>query len=318
MLTVPIPPALENKEANAGTPSHCIPPCTMGRSIPNISVNFVLIIQTIIMGIVQGITEWLPISSTGHMILVDEFMKMNLSPSFMETFLVVIQFGSILAVVFLYFEKLNPFASRKGRDSSLFLGSTCLKKETVSLYMKVMVGVIPAAVVGLFLDDWINDHFFNAYTVAATLIIYGVAFIVVENRINTPKTKDLNLLDYKTAFLIGVFQILALIPGTSRSGSTIIGATILGCSRFVAAEFSFFLAIPVMLGASALKLFKSGFDFSGTEVSILVLGMVVAFGVSVCAIKFLMGYIRKHDFKGFGYYRIILGVLLIAYFVIAK
>lgn len=281
-------------------------------------MNIILFVQTIIMGIVQGITEWLPISSTGHMILFDEFMKMNVSDNFMETFLVVIQFGSILAVLFLYFDKLNPFAKKTELGKVEVIGNTIIKKQTISLYMKVLVAVFPAAVIGLLFDDKLDELFYNAHTVAATLIIYGIAFIIVENKRITPHTEKLDDLSYKTALLIGVFQILALIPGTSRSGSTIIGATIIGCSRFVAAEFSFFLAIPVMLGASALKLLKSGLGFSGQEWAVLVLGMIVAFVVSVLAIKFLMGYIRKHDFKGFGYYRIILGILLLVYFFIIK
>lgn len=278
-------------------------------------MNLILLIQTVIMGIVQGITEWLPISSTGHMILVDEFMKMNVSEVFMETFLVVIQFGSILAVLFLYFDKLNPFASKKERESCQLVGNTCIKKETLSLYMKVLVAVLPAAVIGLAFDDKLDELFYNAPTVAFTLILYGIIFIIVERKEKTYKVESLSELSYRTALLIGVFQILALIPGTSRSGSTIIGATIIGCSRLVAAEFSFFLAIPVMLGASALKLLKSGLAFSAQEWTVLVVGMVVAFAVSILAIKFLMGYIRKHDFKGFGYYRIILGLLLVVYFL---
>lgn len=281
-------------------------------------MNFLLVVQTVIMGIVQGITEWLPISSTGHMILFDEFMKMNVSDVFMETFLVVIQFGSILAVLFLYFDKLNPFVSIKNKGKYELAGSLPIKKETLILYTRVLIAVIPAAIVGLLFDDWIDEHFYNAYTVAVTLIIYGFAFIVIENRKTKPSIESLSDISCKTAFLIGVFQILALIPGTSRSGSTIIGAALLGCSRFVAAEFSFFLAIPVMLGASALKLIKSGMGFSPDEWGILVIGMVTAFLVSVAAIKFLMGFIRKHDFKGFGYYRIVLGILLIIYFIFIK
>lgn len=280
-------------------------------------MDILLFIQTIIMGIVQGITEWLPISSTGHMILFDEFMKMQVSEKFMETFLVVIQFGSILAVVFLYFSKLNPFTC-KGTDTDIKLvGNTFLKRDTLTLYIKVLVGVIPAAVIGLLFEDKINEIFFNSYVVSVALIVYGIAFIIIESRKKEPKHTDLDALSYKTAFLIGMFQILALIPGTSRSGSTILGAVIIGCSRFVAAEFSFFLAIPVMLGASALKLLKAGFGFTLEEWGVLIVGMVTAFAVSVAAIKFLVGYIRKHDFKGFGYYRIILGVILIAYFVFA-
>ena len=270
------------------------------------------------MGIVQGITEWLPISSTGHMILFDEFMKMKVSPEFMETFLVVIQFGSILAVLLLYFNKLNPFVRKSEKTKYECIGNTCIKKETFTLYLKVLVAVLPAAVIGLLFDDWLDEHFYNSYTVSITLIVYGIAFIIVENRKRKATIQTLEDLNYKTALLIGVFQLLALIPGTSRSGSTIIGATLLGCSRNTSAEFSFFLAIPVMLGASALKLLKSGMNFTTNEWIVLVVGMVTAFLVSVAAIKFLVGYIRKHDFKGFGYYRIILGILIILYFFVIK
>ncbi len=279
-------------------------------------MNFILFIQSVLMGIVQGITEWLPISSTGHMILLDEFIKMNVSETFMETFLVVIQFGSILAVVFLYFNKLNPFVSKANREEFELLGNTNIKKETLSLYGKVLIAVLPAAITGLLFDDKLDELFYNAHTVSVTLILYGIIFIVVESREKKYKVTDINSLSYKTAFVIGLFQILALIPGTSRSGSTIIGATLIGCSRFVAAEFSFFLAIPVMLGASALKLLKSGLGFTYSEWMVLATGMIVAFLVSVAAIKFLMGYIRKRDFKGFGYYRIVLGILLILYFIV--
>ena len=282
-------------------------------------MDILLFIQTIIMGIVQGITEWLPISSTGHMILFDEFMKMQVSEKFMETFLVVIQFGSILAVVFLYFSKLNPFTC-KGTDTDIKLvGNTFLKRDTLTLYLKVLVGVIPAAVIGLLFEDKINEIFFNSYVVSVALIVYGIAFIIIESRKKEPKHTDLDALSYKTAFLIGMFQILALIPGTSRSGSTILGAVIIGCSRFVAAEFSFFLAIPVMLGASALKLLKAlmeGVVFTGAEWITLTLGTLVSFVVSVLAIKFLVSYIRKHDFKGFGYYRIVLGIIILLYYLI--
>ena len=279
-------------------------------------MSFLLVIQTFIMGIVQGITEWLPISSTGHLILFNEFMKMDVSDNFLETFKVVIQFGSILAVIVLYFSKLNPFTSHVDNNYKIS-NKIYLKKQTVDLYLKVLVGVIPAAVIGLLFDDIIEGYLSTPFVIAVALIFYGVVFIIIENRKFTPKYNDIDNLSYKTAFLIGVFQILALIPGTSRSGSTIIGATIIGCSRFVAAEFSFFLAIPVMFGASALKLIKSGLNFSSAEWYTLALGMVVAFVVSVAAIKFLMGYIRKHDFKGFGYYRIILGIILILYFCFA-
>lgn len=270
-------------------------------------MSMLLTVQAIILGIVQGITEWLPISSTGHMILVNEFLKMNVSESFMDTFLVVIQFGSILAVVALYFNKLNPFSPSKSPEE---------KRNTYTLWLKVIIAVIPAGVIGVLFDDAINSVFYNSYTVAATLIIYGVLFIVIENARIREKYTSFDSISFKTAFLIGVFQVLALIPGTSRSGSTILGASIIGCSRAIAAEFSFFLAIPVMLGASALKLAKAGFAFSPQEWGVLAVGMITAFAVSVAAIKFLMSYIRKHDFKGFGYYRIILGIIVLAYFML--
>lgn len=273
---------------------------------------FLELLKAAFFGIVQGITEWLPISSTGHMILFEQFIHMNVSKDFWDMFLVVIQFGSILAVVLLYFHKLNPFSPRK---------SPVQKRDTWSLWGKVLVAVIPAAVIGLLFDDFITDKLYGYVTVAITLIVYGIAFIIVENmdRTKHPTIRNFEQLDYKTALFIGVFQILALIPGTSRSGSTIIGATLLGCSRYVATEFSFFLAVPVMLGASLLKIvkffIKTGVGFTGTEVGILLVGMIVAFVVSVFAIKFLMGYIRKHDFKAFGYYRIVLGIIVIIYAV---
>ncbi|CAK7018875.1 undecaprenyl-diphosphate phosphatase [Eubacterium sp. AM05-23] len=273
---------------------------------------FLELLKAAFFGIVQGITEWLPISSTGHMILFEQFIHMNVSKDFWDMFLVVIQFGSILAVVLLYFHKLNPFSPKK---------SPVQKRDTWSLWGKVLVAVIPAAVIGLLFDDFITDKLYGYVTVAITLIVYGIAFIVVENmdRTKRPTIRHFEQLDYKTALFIGVFQILALIPGTSRSGSTIIGATLLGCSRYVATEFSFFLAVPVMLGASLLKIvkffIKTGIGFTGTEIGILLVGMIVAFVVSVFAIKFLMGYIRKHDFKAFGYYRIVLGIIVIIYAV---
>ena len=273
---------------------------------------FLELLKAAFFGIVQGITEWLPISSTGHMILFEQFIHMNVSKDFWDMFLVVIQFGSILAVVLLYFHKLNPFSPRK---------SPVQKRDTWSLWGKVLVAVIPAAVIGLLFDDFITEKLYGYVTVAITLIVYGIAFIVVENmdRTKHPTIRNFEQLDYKTALFIGVFQILALIPGTSRSGSTIIGATLLGCSRYVATEFSFFLAVPVMLGASLLKIVKffvkTGVGFTGMEIGILLIGMAVAFVVSVFAIKFLMGYIRKHDFKAFGYYRIALGIIVIIYAV---
>lgn len=270
---------------------------------------FFEILKAIFLGIVEGITEWLPISSTGHMILVDEFIELNASAEFKEMFFVVIQLGAILAVVLLYFNKLNPFAPSKSKQEKL---------DTMSIWYKVVVGVLPAAVIGLLFDDWLDEHFYNYQTVAITLILYGVLFIVIENSNKGKETKinEFSDLSYKTAFLIGMFQVLSLIPGTSRSGATILGAIILGSSRYIAAEYSFFMSIPIMFGASALKLVKFGFVFTDTEIIILLSGMIVAFLVSVVAIKFLMGYIKKNDFKAFGWYRIILGALVLGYFLI--
>lgn len=269
------------------------------------------LLKVLILGVVEGITEWLPISSTGHMILVEEFVKLNVTPEFMEMFRVVIQLGAILAVCILYFHKLNPFAPSKSKAQ---------KMDTMTLWFKVIVGCLPAAVIGLAFDDMLDEIFYNPPTVAATLIIYGILFILVENhnKGKRPTTRKLSQLTYKTAFFIGLFQVLALIPGTSRSGATIIGAMILGTSRFVATEFSFFLSIPVMFGASLLKMLKFGFAYTSAEVIILVTGMLIAFIVSVIAIKFLMGYLKKHDFKAFGIYRIVLGILVAAYFLLVK
>ena len=266
-------------------------------------------LKVILLGIVEGITEWLPISSTGHMILVDEFIKLNVSEAFMEMFLVVIQLGAILAVCVLYFHKLNPFSPKK---------TTVQKKETLQLWGKVIVGCVPAAIIGILFDDTIDALFYNPQTVSFTSILYGILFIVVENynKNRKPSTNTLADLTYKTAIFIGCFQILALIPGTSRSGATILGAMILGTSRFVAAEYSFFLSIPVMFGASLLKMLKYGFSFTGNEMLYLIVGMVVAFAVSILAIKFLLGYIKKNDFKAFGVYRIVLGVIVAAYFLL--
>ena len=266
-------------------------------------------LKVILLGIVEGITEWLPISSTGHMILVDEFIKLNVSEAFMEMFLVVIQLGAILAVCVLYFHKLNPFSPKK---------TTVQKKETLQLWGKVIVGCVPAAIIGILFDDTIDALFYNPQTVSFTLILYGILFIVVENynKNRKPSTNTLADLTYKTAIFIGCFQILALIPGTSRSGATILGAMILGTSRFVEAEYSFFLSIPVMFGASLLKMLKYGFSFTGNEMLYLIVGMVVAFAVSILAIKFLLGYIKKNDFKAFGVYRIVLGVIVAAYFLL--
>ncbi|CZR96663.1 MULTISPECIES: undecaprenyl-diphosphate phosphatase [unclassified Clostridioides] len=263
------------------------------------------VFKAVILGIVQGITEWLPVSSTGHMILVDEFIKLNFSDTFISTFLVVIQFGSILAVLVIFFKKLNPFDSSKNIKQ---------KKETVRLWLKVIIAVIPSGVIGILFEDDIDRLFFNSTVVAIALIVYGIIMIGLEKRNKRPKYKDFSQVTYKLALCIGLFQCLALIPGTSRSGSTIIGAVLLGASRYVAAEFSFFLAIPTMLGASALKLLKAGFGFSGFEWLILGVGSIVAFIVSIVVIKFFMDYIKKHDFKVFGYYRIVLGIIVLAYF----
>jgi undecaprenyl-diphosphatase len=272
-------------------------------------VMYVELFKAFLLGVVEGITEWLPISSTGHMILVEEFIQLNASEAFKEMFFVVIQLGAILAVVLLYFNKLNPFSSWKSKQEKI---------NTMRIWCKVIVGVLPAAVLGILFDDWLDEHFYNYMTVSIMLIVYGVLFIVIENR-NKRKKASINSfseLSYITAFLIGMFQVLSLIPGTSRSGATILGAIILGTSRYVAAEYSFFLSIPVMFGASALKLVKFGLSFTGAEIAVLVTGMIVAFAVSVISIRFLMVYIKNNDFKAFGWYRIILGILVIGYFIL--
>ena len=272
-------------------------------------------IKALIIGVVQGITEWLPISSTGHMILVDEFLHLNVSKEFMDMFLVVIQFGSILAVLVLFFHKLNPFSPKK---------TPAEKRQTFGIWGKVIVGSVPAAVLGLLFNDLLTTYLYNYQTVALMLIVYGVLFILLENRNNRrrPRINTLEQLDYKTAFLMGSFQVLAMVPGTSRSGSTILGAMLIGTSRYVAAEFSFFLAIPVMFGASGLRIVKygleTGFTMNGVEWMVLLTGLVVAFLVSLAAIKFLMGFIKKHDFKPFGYYRIALGLLVLLYFWLVR
>lgn len=270
---------------------------------------YIELIKAIILGIVEGITEWLPISSTGHMILVEEFIKFNASAEFMEMFRVVIQLGAIMAVVLLYFHKLNPFAPSKTLKE---------KKDTMSMWFKVVVGVLPAGILGTLFDDWFDEHFYNYITVAITLIIYGVLFIIIENRNKGKRARINNFKDlsYMTALGIGMFQVLSLIPGTSRSGATILGAIILGTSRNIAAEYSFFLSIPVMFGASALKLVKFGLNFTGLELAVLLTGMIVAFIVSVIAIRFLIRYIKNNDFKAFGWYRIILGILVLGYFML--
>lgn len=266
------------------------------------------LIKIIFFGIVEGITEWLPISSTGHLILLEQFIKLNVSDSFMEMFRVVIQLGAIMAVVVLYFHKLNPFSPKKNKEE---------KKNTWSLWFKVVIACIPAVIFSVF-DDKMDELFYNWITVAITLIIYGILFIIIENKNKNAvaKVNDVNDMSYKLALIIGLFQVLAIIPGTSRSGSTIIGGILFGASRAVAAEFTFFLGIPVMFGASLLKILKFGFAFTTIEVVTLLIGMITAFIVSIIVIKFLMNYIKKHDFKVFGWYRIILGILVILYFLI--
>ena len=265
------------------------------------------ILKAIIFGIVEGITEWLPISSTGHLILLNEFLKLEQGDAFFEMFQVVIQLGAILAVIVIYFHKLNPFSPKKTQKQ---------KMMTWQIWIKVLIGSVPAGVVGLLFNDWIDEKLYHWYVVAAMLIVYGILFIIVENyqKGKEPKVKKLSQLSIKMLLVIGVFQMLAMIPGTSRSGATIVGALMLGVSRGVAAEFTFFLAIPVMFGASALKLFKFGFDFTGMQAAILIVGMAVSFIVFVIAIKFLLKYIKNHDFKVFGYYRIVLGVIVFLYF----
>ena len=262
------------------------------------------VLKVIILGIVEGITEWLPVSSTGHLILVGDVLQPGMSDAFMEMFNVVIQLGAIMAVVVLYFHKLNPFSKRKSKKQKLL---------TWQMWIKVLIASIPAAVIGLIFNDYLDAIFYKPIPVAVMLIVYGVLFIIVENRNKgvRPKVTKISELTIRMLLLIGVFQMLALIPGTSRSGATIIGALIIGVSRETAAEFTFFLAIPVMFGASFLKLVKFGFHFTGAEFGLLMLGCVVSFVVSVVAIKFLMGYIKKHDFKVFGYYRIALGALIL-------
>ena len=293
-------------------------------------MNIIEFLKAVFLGIVEGITEWLPISSTGHMILVDEFIKLDVSHEFKDFFLVVIQLGAILAVVVLYWNKLWPFyirpVSKKTqmaiakqpaalRGLMTFIEKFC-DKDKWMLWFKILVACLPTIVIALPFNDVIEEKFNNYVVVAIALIVYGVIFIFIENynKKRRPTCRSLQDMSFKTAFLIGVFQVLSVIPGTSRSGSTIIGGILVGTSRTVAAEFTFFLAIPVMVGASLLKLVKFGFAFTASEVMILITGMAVAFIVSILAIKFLMGYIKKHDFKAFGWYRIGLGILVLGYF----
>ena len=270
------------------------------------------LLKAVLFGIVEGITEWLPVSSTGHMILLDEFVKLQVSPEFYEMFQVVIQLGAIAAVIVLFFHKLNPFSRKKDKVQ---------KKDTWQLWFKVVVAVIPSAVIGVLLDDWMDEHLYNYVVVAFALMLYGVAFLFVENANEGKELKVKNVFDinYRTALFIGCFQCLSLIPGTSRSGSTILGAILLGVGRSAGAEFSFFLAIPTMLGASALKLLKfvlSGVSATGTEIAVLAVGCVVSFIVSFLVIRGLMEYVRKHSFAAFGLYRIALGAVVLIYFVV--
>ena len=279
--------------------------------------TFLELLKAVLFGIVEGITEWLPISSTGHMILLDKFIKLDVSEAFYEMFQVVIQLGAIGAVLVLFFQKLNPFSGKK---------SSVQKKATWNLWLKVIVAVLPSAVIGLVLDDWMDAHLYNYIVVSIALIAYGIAFLFLEkaNAQRSKKIENVYALDYKTAIFIGMFQCLALIPGTSRSGSTILGAILLGVGRSAGAEFSFFLAIPTMLGASALKVAKYGLDIvqkeaqmpTGTEWGVLAVGCVVSFLVSLLVIKGLMEYVRNHSFKAFGIYRIILGIVVLGYFAI--
>ena len=270
------------------------------------------LLKAVLFGIVEGVTEWLPVSSTGHMILLDEFIELKVSAEFYEMFQVVIQLGAIAAVILLFFHKLNPFSPKK---------TDIQKKATWSLWFKVVVAVLPSAAIGLVLDDWMDEHLYNYVVVAIALLLYGGAFLFLEKDGVTRgrQIASVYAIDYKTALLIGAFQCLALIPGTSRSGSTILGAILLGVGRSAGAEFSFFLAIPTMLGASALKLLKfllSGVSASGTEIGVLIVGCVVSFIVSLLVIKGLMEYVRSHSFKAFGIYRIVLGVLVLGYFLL--
>ena len=265
------------------------------------------ILKAIIFGIVEGITEWLPISSTGHLIIMEELLKLDQGDAFFEMFQVVIQLGAILAVVVIYFHKLNPFSPKKTQKQ---------KMMTWQIWIKVVIGCLPAAVVGILFDDWIDKTLYHWYVVALMLIVYGILFIVVDNyqKGKEPQVTKFSQLTIPMILIIGVFQMLAMIPGTSRSGATIVGALMIGVSRSVATEYTFFLAIPVMFGASLLKLIKFGFSFTAMQVAVLLVGMVVSFAVSIVAIKFLMSYIRKNDFKVFGYYRIVLGVIVFLFF----
>lgn len=277
-------------------------------------MKFFEILKAVFLGIIEGITEWLPVSSTGHMILADEFVRLNVSSDFKEMFFVVIQLGAILAVPTLFFDRLNPFSKKKTKEE---------KKGTIDLWCKVIVGALPAAVAGLLLDDFLDEHLYNSTVISIALIVYGVAFILIERmkrvKNNAFRINDVSELTYKDALTIGAFQILSLIPGTSRSGSTIIGGMLGGVSRVASAEFSFFMAIPIMLGASGLKILKfilEGATVSGFEIGLLLIGIIVSYIVSVVVIKFLMDFVKRHSFSVFGVYRIILGVIVLGYFLL--
>lgn len=269
------------------------------------SLGIAEFIKVIVIGIIEGITEWLPISSTGHMLLFDAFVPLKMTEEFKEMFFVVIQLGAIMAVVVMFWNKMFPF----GKSGKQLI----VKKNIIMTWVKIAVACIPSGVLGLLLDDFFEEYFGNAVTIAIMLIVYGVAFILIENRNKNkkPKITDMKSIDYKTALIIGAFQVLSLIPGTSRSGATIVGALLIGVSRTAAAEFTFFLAVPTMLGASLVKLVKFGLGFSASEIIVLIVGMIVAFVVSLFAVKFLMNYVKRHDFKVFGWYRIILGIIVI-------
>ncbi len=275
-------------------------------------LNIFEILKAIFLGIVEGITEWLPISSTGHMLLVDEFIHLNMSDNFKEMFFVVIQLGAILTVVILFWNKMFPF---QWKDKT----QPVIRKDVFSLWFKVVVACIPGTIITVLFDDFIESYLNTPFVIAAALIFYGAAFIVIEswNKRRTPTTRKLTDITYQTALMIGFFQVLSIIPGTSRSGATIIGALLIGVSRVAAAEFTFFLAVPVMFGLSALKILKFGFNFTGPELAILATGSLVAFVTSFFVIKFLMSYIKRHDFKIFGWYRIVIGAILILYFMLA-
>lgn len=269
---------------------------------------FIEIIKTIILGIVEGITEWLPISSTGHMILVDEFLKLNVSESFKNLFMVVIQLGAVLAVVVIYWKKLNPFKSVKGK--------LIVERDTIEMWIKIMVACVPAAIIGILFDETFEALFYNPVSIAIALIVFGILFIVIENMHIETKVTKISQLTFKSVIIIGLFQVIAAVfPGTSRSGATIVGALLIGISRYVATEFTFFMSIPVMFGASLLKIIKIGFAFTAQEYIILAVGCIVSFIVSIVVIRFLLSYIKKNDFKAFGWYRIVLGILVLVYFL---